>query len=629
MFLQLTRVVSVVGILIAAAPAFAGSCSLGKMAEFPITMTNLRPLMTAKINDSEVQFLVDSGAFYSILSPASAAELKLPIRPAPFGFYLVGSNGTASASIAIVKVFTIAGVPVRNVQFLVGGSEIGTGSVGVLGQNILHIADVEYDLGQGVVRLMKPLDCGDKDLAYWVGVSMPYSVMRIERTTPQEPSARGVASINGREIRVMFDSGAGVSTLSLKAAARVGIKPDSPGVVYGGPTWGFGKNTVPSYIAPFSSFKIGGEEIQNTRLRIADLDFGDADMLIGPDFFLSHRIYVANGQHKLYFTYNGGPVFNLSGAKYVAAAPAPTSASTAAAPAPASASTAAEPAPTPTSTAVEPAPDSSLGDTKKAEANIGDAADFSRRGAAFASRRNFEQALTNLTRACDLAPDNAEYFYQRGMIYWQMRQRAAAMADFDRSLKLKPDNVTALVSRAELSLQGGDKSLARADLDAADAAASKQADLRYELANDYQYADLSSPAIAQYDLWISSHPDDARVPEALNSRCWVRALQGVDLELALKDCNAALKRAAKSSGFYAKVSDSRGLVRLRLGDYEGSMADYDASLKQNPKSAWSLYGRGIDKLRKQKTPEGEADIAQATALSPKIADEFNRHGIAP
>lgn len=35
-------------------------------------------------------------------------------------------------------------------------------------------------------------------------------------------------------------------------------------------------------------------------------------MLIGADFFLSHRIYVASSQGKLYCTYNGGPVFDLA-----------------------------------------------------------------------------------------------------------------------------------------------------------------------------------------------------------------------------------------------------------------------------------------------------------------------------
>jgi hypothetical protein len=62
----------------------------------------------------------------------------------------------------------------------------------------------------------------------------------------------------------------------------------------------------------FSSFRIGDEEIRNTRLRIGAIGIAEADMLIGADFFLSHRIYVASSQHKLYFTYNGGPLFNLN-----------------------------------------------------------------------------------------------------------------------------------------------------------------------------------------------------------------------------------------------------------------------------------------------------------------------------
>jgi hypothetical protein len=35
-------------------------------------------------------------------------------------------------------------------------------------------------------------------------------------------------------------------------------------------------------------------------------------MLLGADFFVSHRIYVSNAQHKMYFTYNGGPVFSAA-----------------------------------------------------------------------------------------------------------------------------------------------------------------------------------------------------------------------------------------------------------------------------------------------------------------------------
>jgi len=35
--------------------ALAGQCTLGKLAEFPITMVDLRPLMTAKINGTDVR----------------------------------------------------------------------------------------------------------------------------------------------------------------------------------------------------------------------------------------------------------------------------------------------------------------------------------------------------------------------------------------------------------------------------------------------------------------------------------------------------------------------------------------------------------------------------------------------
>jgi tetratricopeptide (TPR) repeat protein len=606
--------------------AFAGACQLGRLAEFPITMTNLRPLVTAQVNGVDVQLLIDSGAFYSMLSAASAAQLKLATVPAPFGFYVSGfGGGTASASITKVKDFTLAGIPLHNIQFLVGGSEVGTGSIGVLGQNVLHIADVDYDLSQGVVRLIRPHDCGKTSLAYWTsGSSTPYSVIDLEPAILNQSFATSVAYVNGVKIHVLFDSGAGVSTLSLQAAARVGIKPDSPGVVYAGASHGIGNNMISSYIAPFSSFKIGDEEIRNTRLRIADIDVPNVDMLIGPDFFLSHRIYVANSQHKLYFTYNGGPVFNLFVAKNAAAPSTP-----AAGPAPGSA-TAPEPGSTaaPEPATVPGAPAASE-PAKPAAANAGDAADFSRRGAALASRREFDKALPDLTRACELAPDHAEYFYQRGMVYWSLKQPAAAMADFDQTLKLKPEYIDALVSRAELSLQQGDKVHAVTDLDAASAAAPRQADLRYAIAFDYQAADLPAPAIAQLDLWIDSHADDARLPNALNSRCGARAAAGVDLALALKDCNAALKRADKSSQFYARVANSRAIVLLRMGDYDKSIADFDASLKISPKNASSWYGRGIDKLRKQRTADGEADIAQATALLPTIADEFKRRGIVP
>lgn len=576
----------------------AASCQLGKLVEFPVTMMDLKPLMTAQINGVPVQFIIDSGAFFSMISPASAAELHLPSSPAPFGMYVTGVAGSADVRIANASTFTLAGIPLHDVKFLEGGSEMGSGSVGLLGQNVLHLADVEYDLAQGVVRLMKPKDCGNRTLAYWVPGGGNYSVMDIQHTEPDRHT-KGVAYVNGARIVVEFDTGAGPSMLSLPAAARVGIKPDSPGVVYAGMTHGIGSHMIPSYIAPVASFKIGDEEIQHTKLRIADMRI-DVDMLIGPDFFLSHRIYVANSQHKLYFTYNGGPVFDLRTAPAIRADAGSASL-------PPVADTTAEPA---------TQPDASP-------------ADLARRGAALAARRQFDQAIAALTRACELAPTEAAYFYERARAYAESGQTALARADLDKALELKPDEVDARLMRAELLLRSPERDAAARDLDQLDGEMPKESDARFTLASAYERLERYDSAVAEWSDWIGFHEADARLAQAMVSRCWSRAALGNDLSLAVKDCDWAVHHASHGSVPAAVALRTRGFVFLRMGDYGKSLRDYDESLKITPKNAAALYGRAIDERRLNKTTESKADIAQAQSLNAHIVEEFERRGVTP
>ena len=610
------------------APAF-GSCKLAKIAELPVTMSDSKPLITAKINGVDARFVADSGAFFSVLSEAAAAQYNLKLEPAPFGFFIKGVGGDVDPSIATVKVFTLAGIPIHNVEFLVGGGTLGgEENVGVLGQNFFRIGDVEYDLGNGVIRLMRAEGCPHALLAYWVKPTESYSSMDIAWPTPASPYTTGTASINGAKIRVLFDTGAGASILSLKAAERAGVKPDSQGVVTMGYTRGIGRTPVKTYIGRFSSFKIGDEEIKNTRLLFGDIGIDGADMLIGADFFLSHHIYVAGSQRKLYFTYNGGPVFNLAASAHKPAAePAPDGAAGAAGAARAAAG-AASAASAARAAAGAAGAAGATGATQPDDAPA-EAASYSRRGTALAARRDYQHAIADLTRACELDPTRAEYFYERGIAYRDSRQTDLAASDFDRALALEADDLSSLAARARLRLDKGDVGGATADLDAADRAAPKEADIRLFLAHGYEIAERLPAAIAQLDLWLAAHDADARAAEALNSRCRDRALLGQELAMALADCNAALKRGTKFSPFNARVRDSRGLVHLRMGHYDKSIADYDASLQVLPKNAWSLYGRGIVELRQKKTPQGEADLAAAVKIWPKVAGEFDRRGIAP
>jgi tetratricopeptide (TPR) repeat protein len=579
------------------AGAARADCTLLRYAELPVTMVGLRPTVPITINGHEAQIIADSGAFFSSLSADSAAKFGLTKGAMPFGLEIRGVTGEAKVSLATAKTVIIDKMPHKNVDFLIddGGSP-EPGVVGLLGQNMIGVADTEFDLANGIIRLFTAKDCGKAGFAYWT-TTQPYSVIDIVPTTPPAPHVKAWANLNGVRIRVELDTGSPTSTLTLAAAARAGVKRGGVGVVSGGRMSGFGSDSeLDTWIGPFDSFKLGDEEIKRTRLRFSDIKLeGDADMLLGADFFLSHRIYVSHGQHKLYFTYNGGPVFDLTVEPASASAPAPA----------------------------RPPDGDSAANTYSDMPT--DAAGYARRGAAFAARQDVAHAMADLGKAIAMDPKEPRYVYQRARLELAHGPADAAMADLDQTLKLKPDNVEARIARARLHLANGEKDASRQDLVAADGYSKDDVDMYLAIAVIEGESGFYREAMVPLDRWIDSHPRDGGRAEVLNMRCWYRALWGVEAEKALADCDAALKL---KPGWPAYL-DSRGLARVRLGDYDQAIADYTAALRRPPKQAWSLYGRGLAELKSGRKAEGEADIKAATAIDADLPGAAKALGLAP
>jgi tetratricopeptide (TPR) repeat protein len=611
--------------------AAAGSCRLLSFAELPVTMEGAGPVVVVQINGADTRFVADSGAFFSQISGAAAMELNLQIRPVKttstgsrLGFggprlEVQGVGGFTTPEVATVQTLNLARYAIHRVDFLVGGTDISSGSVvGLLGQNLIRVADVEYDLADGVMRLIKPDKCGSQPLAYWASPSQAIGVVDLDVPTPLSPTPIGSASVNGTRIRVAFDTGATVSVLSLRAAKRASITPATAGVQRAGTLFGIGPNATSAWAAPIASFAIGGEEIKNTRLLIGDVPMSQYDMLLGDDFFLAHRVYVAYGQRKLYFTYNGGNVFSLVTTPPVQTARQPSPSAnpaTSASAAGGTSSSQGSPASAAAAVGSAPSPADALGHFADQPA---DAAGFMRRGTAYAVRRDYKDALADLQHACELAPQNPDYLFELGRVQWQSGQRDQATDSFNRVLKLKPDHLSALLARAQLTHSKG-------DLRTLDRLLPQEDGLRLQIGALYEFDGAPELAIHQYDLWIRSHSQDARLPAALNSRCWSLAETNQNLDQALKDCNAALRLQPNTAAFL----DSRGLVHLRRGELDRAIKDYDAALALQPKSAGSLYGRGLAELRKGLQEQGRADLSAASALQPGIADRFAHMGLAP
>jgi tetratricopeptide (TPR) repeat protein len=417
-------------------------------------------------------------------------------------------------------------------------------------------------------------------------------VIPFEPTSAEAPHITGKATLNGKPIKVMFDTGASRSFLTDLAANRAGVRRDAAGVTDAGLAVGIAGGGVESWVAPFDSFELGDEKIRNTRIWVGKSAF-DIDMLLGADFFLSHRVLVSHSQHRLYFTYSGGPVFRLDQAGANRAA----------------------------------ATGETAGTTPTTQAAIPDDADaLSRRGSASMARRDYAGAAADFGRAIALKPNDPQPYVDRARARLATGDRRAALDDLNHALKLKPDHVEALLQRGALHAgEDGEDAAAETDFAAAAKAAPDDARLPLRIAATWTGESRWDKATSWYGVWLAAHPKDPGRWDVLNNRCWARAMWGHELEQALEDCDAAVRLSERS----ANSLDSRGLVRLRLGKLKEAVADYDAALRKQPKLEWSLYGRGLARKRLGDVAGGEADLKAALKLEPDLAERAKGIGLVP
>src|SRR6185312_5115795 len=564
-------------LLVCAASASAAGCTLGKYGTLAVEMIGERPTTLVKVNGAATRFAIDTGAWFNFMSRANAEALGLRLVPAPFGFRMGGIGGSASAEVATIKDLGFLDTDLHHVDFVVGGSDAGEGS---LGANLLDFADLEIDLAHGKVTMFKPDGCRKSALAYWVKDGGTYNVADLHPSVDFNDRRSFVdVTINGKMVRALLDSGAVATLLDRRAAERVGIDLHGPVVKAGGPVHGIGAKTYRSWIVPIDTFSVGTETIQHSEMLVMDGNFGDGstNMILGVDFMLAHHMYIANSQRKLYFTYNGGRVFSLD-------------------------------------TASIGAHESTAAAANDAGGEPKTAADYALRGEARRARGELANALSDLDAAIRLDPGSADDHVIRARVLLAQKQPDAALDDLDKALTLDPKNLDALLLRASLRHRKKDDAGAAADLAAAQKLAPAGSTQSRYIASLYVAMGEPANALPLLDAWIHAHEDDSTLGSALNERCWARALANQALDGALHDCRKAIKR----DGDRAAYLDSLGMVYLRMGNDAESIKAYQQALAQSPHTAWSHYGLGLAELHSGRTDAGKAELATARSLDKDI-----------
>jgi tetratricopeptide (TPR) repeat protein len=264
---------------------------------------------------------------------------------------------------------------------------------------------------------------------------------------------------------------------------------------------------------------------------------------------------------------------------------------------------------------------------------------------AYNARKDWAGALKANDAALAVLPDSETLYAMRGYVLLKLERRDEARAAFARSLAIEP-NADAYAVRAFNGLSGGPEAEA-ADWEAVirlepDRAMTTALAKRFvaagayvRLAAAYEAAHAEEPTDLGIINAASVLNDAAGKPGAtllmldtalaldqasaqlLNERCWLLATHRMDLPRALADCDAALKLRPNNSAYL----DSRGLVRLQMGQYDKALADYEASVAAVPDQTSAIYGRGLARMM-LKQPGWEADIAAAGKQYEWIAADY-------
>jgi tetratricopeptide (TPR) repeat protein len=240
-------------------------------------------------------------------------------------------------------------------------------------------------------------------------------------------------------------------------------------------------------------------------------------------------------------------------------------------------------------------------------------------GDALMSRHEYEAALKAYVRAAELDPKTALRWVKRAQAELALKRPELALSDLDRAIELKPDDVTARMMRADLLLRRGEFDRAQADFEAAAKAAPPGDDVHLRIAAAYDRHEHWAEVIQHLDAWLAVHANESNAAIYFDQRCRARAMLGKELDKAMADCNAAIRKV-RAPAFLS----TRGLVRLRLGQLNEAIGDFDAAVKAAPKDAWTLYLRGLAKTRLGRTAEGETDIQAALAINPHVAERVAR-----
>ncbi len=302
--------------------AFAG-CSLERIASLPVDVANNRPEVTGTYAGHPVEILIDTGAMLSFVTQSGAARLGLAVEAAP-GVTFYGVGGKERIGETWIESLAFGQLRIRHVEMAVVRPPLAPGEKApdfVIGEDIFARYAMELDFPDGKLRLWEPHGCQPEQLAYW---TPNYSMAKLVDARSDAPAIRATLLLDGKPVPATFDTGAPTSWITRRVLDALNIPAEAVDR-HAGAVPGMDGRPIRNEIVTLGTLALGDNEtVRNVKLRVGHLfardqrsvigsriprQVFDPEMLIGSDFFRSHRVMVWFGAARMFFSYQGGPVF--------------------------------------------------------------------------------------------------------------------------------------------------------------------------------------------------------------------------------------------------------------------------------------------------------------------------------
>ncbi|MBZ6379897.1 MULTISPECIES: DUF3857 domain-containing protein [Pacificimonas] len=236
--------------------------------------------------------------------------------------------------------------------------------------------------------------------------------------------------------------------------------------------------------------------------------------------------------------------------------------------------------------------------------------------------RQIDAALEYVDKVLELEPSVDMYTWRSALNHFR-GDDDAALRDARLAFEFDPSSYDAREILAERLILSGDVDAGVALLDEQiELGGSSEEEAKFSKADFLGEAGRGEESVALFDELLDEGPV---TPKLLNARCWIKGLNGIDLDGAIDDCNRAIELARDPAAYF----ESRALVWLRMGEPAKTLEDAERALDLAPDRINARWLRGLALTELGRPKEAEPDFYMVREYAPPVLRTLERFGLIP